>query len=376
MMKLVLSLALVKSTVGTLQIAKGGGMCAGMDDSGTDHKIYYGACESAATVATSGNPYFTVEMTSMGLLSGSDTAYLTDPTQAQQMTAAAGSFYKESAVNSPNGNGGSFAYVTASVGVGSGKDVTSATDAGAGGMFGTAFYLGQTGTTSISTNRFPAADPTQKAELCISEIENGVCGAERTFGEGAVKFSIYGAIGGTGLATAISGKSYIAFRTEVGLNSVTGATVLFNDGVPLADLNGADVTQFSVSKGTVNVTHTFPSYYNVGTGTDCTGAGATITCVTTAANSFTRPIKIKASATQADGVVNLDYLFAIAPSAAGVNDGLEAGRYFVYDPDVAPASATDTTPTPTPAIAVAASGATALHASAAASFLTFITMLM
>jgi hypothetical protein len=36
-----------------------------------------------------------------------------------------------------------------------------------------------------------------------------------------------------------------------------------------------------------------------------------------------------------DSGVYFDYLFALAPSRAGVNDGLNtANRYFVYDPDV------------------------------------------
>eukprot|EP01052_Picozoa_sp_SAG31_P017279 SAG31_NODE_1175_length_9536_cov_20.263113_4_plen_109_part_00 len=59
-------------------------------------------------------------------------------------------------------------------------------------------------------------------------------------------------------------------------------------------------------------------------------------CDTTADNSYTRSVKIKASAVPGEaGKIVLDYLFAIAPSSTTVNDGLNApGRYFVYDPDV------------------------------------------
>ena len=53
------------------------------------------------------------------------------------------------------------------------------------------------------------------------------------------------------------------------------------------------------------------------------------------ANSFTRDIKIKVSPDGSDQGVYFDYLFALAPSASDVNDGLNtADRYFVYDPDV------------------------------------------
>eukprot|EP01043_Picozoa_sp_COSAG02_P024829 COSAG02_NODE_1372_length_13018_cov_5.358155_8_plen_85_part_00 len=60
------------------------------------------------------------------------------------------------------------------------------------------------------------------------------------------------------------------------------------------------------------------------------------------ANSFTRDIKIKVSG--GDSGVYFDYLFALAPSASGVNDGLNApNRYFVYDPDVSAGASTDKT---------------------------------
>ena len=63
----------------TLQVSKGGGMCAGYNDASDDYKVYYGPCNSADTVATSGRPYFSVEITGMGVISGSDTDYLSDP---------------------------------------------------------------------------------------------------------------------------------------------------------------------------------------------------------------------------------------------------------------------------------------------------------
>ena len=58
-------------------------------------------------------------------------------------------------------------------------------------------------------------------------------------------------------------------------------------------------------------------------------------CPTNATNSFTRDVKIKVSPAPGNDGVYFDYLFALQPSDAGTNDGLNtAGRYFVYDPDV------------------------------------------
>ena len=101
----------------------------------------------------------------------------------------------------------------------------------------------------------------------------------------------------------------------------------------------------------------------------CSAAvGATYTCATTAANSFTRPIKIKASAVTGNSLrVNFDYLFAVAPSSSSVNDGLNApGRYFVYDPDVVDAAAANKE----------SSGATAVSRRAAAAFVVGIVALL
>ena len=128
---------------------------------------------------------------------GTDTAYLTDAAQVQEMTPAAGSYCKESAINQPDANGNTFAYVAASVGVGDGKDMTLPTDTGAGGMFGTAFYLGQTGTIPTSTNSFPAPDRSRLRSVSLRL--QAACAAQSgpSVGAGSIKFSLYGEIAGT-----------------------------------------------------------------------------------------------------------------------------------------------------------------------------------
>ena len=219
MMKtLLLTLALAGRTHGVLQVAKGGGMCAGYDDAGDNPKIYYGACDSADTVTTSGKPYFTVEMVGMGVITGTDTAYLTESSQATMMDPI-GVPYKESDVYVPSGAGSTYAYIAATTGVGDGKFTAATGESGAGAYFGTAFYLFQTGSLTSNTNTFPAPneEATHEIEVCIVPIVDGVCGAARTWSAGDLKFSIYGAVGGDELATQIDGKSYLGFRTQISL---------------------------------------------------------------------------------------------------------------------------------------------------------------
>ena len=57
-------------------------MCAGYDDASDDYKIYYGPCASAAAFGT-GAPYFTSELTNVALVSGGDSAYLTNASEAE-----------------------------------------------------------------------------------------------------------------------------------------------------------------------------------------------------------------------------------------------------------------------------------------------------
>jgi hypothetical protein len=350
----------------TLQMSKGGGMCAGYNDASNDFKVYYGPCTSADTVATSGRPYFSVEITGMGVISGSDTDYLSDPATYATQATPFGTPYKDGDAGVTASAGNTYAYVAASTGVGDGKFTAASGDTGVGGYFGAAFYLGQSGSISTSVNKFPAPDQedTHSFVACIGQITDGECGTGITLDPGSLKFSLYGAVGGDNLATALDGKSYIGFRTEVGLYQAGDATVTFNDGTSLADLNGADVTSFTITKGDDSVSHVFPSTYNVGSTADCSPTGNNYICDTTADNSFTRPVKIKAAAVAGDSSkIALDYLFAIAPSSESVNDGLNAaGRYFVYDPDVLPAADTggdaDTT-------AAGSSGAASISSEAA-----------
>ena len=372
-----------------LRFAKGGGMCAGMDDAGTDYKIYYGPCNSADTVATSGRPYFTLEITGMGVISGSDTDYLSDPAASTQATPSGTPFRAADADVETVDGAATYAYVSASTGVGDGKFTAASGDSGVGGYFGASFYLGQTGAVSTNVNKFPAPDQesTHSFVACIGQITDGECGTGISLSPGNLKFSLFGAIGGDNIATAIDGKSYIGYRTEVGLYQAGGATVTFNNGISLTDLNGADVTSFTITKGDDTVSHVFPSTYNVGSTTDCSPVGNKYVCDTTADNSFTRSVKIKASAVAGDSnKVAFDYLFAVAPSSSSVNDGLNApGRYFVYDPDVVEDSATepvDTTPadttsadaTPSPST-TGSSGATGVSCGAIVAFVAGIVAL-
>eukprot|EP01043_Picozoa_sp_COSAG02_P015740 COSAG02_NODE_678_length_18586_cov_39.649375_8_plen_364_part_00 len=345
-------------------------MCAGTDDAGDDFKIYYGPCNSADTVATSGRPYFTLQITGMGVISGTDTDYLSDPATYATPANPSGTPFRSAEANVETTDGtGTYAYVSASTGVGDGKFTAASGDSGVGGYFGAAFYLGQSGSVSTNTNKFPAPDQesTHSFVACIGQITDGTCGTGITLSPGALKFSLWGAIGGDNLVTAIDGKTYIAYRTEVGLHQAGAATVTFNDGTSLADLNGADVTSFTITKGADNVSHVFPSTYNVGSTADCSPTGNKYICNPTASNSFTRSVKIKASAVPGDSdKVQLDYLFAIGPSSGSVNDGLNApGRYFVYDPDVVDEETTP--PAPNPADAAANAAADTAGSSGAAS---------
>jgi len=343
-----------------------------------------GPCDSATTVATSGRPYFTAQITGMGVLSGTDTAYLSDPATYATRATRSGTPYKEGDAGVSAGAGNTFAYVATTTGVGDGK-FTSAdgNDIGVGGYFGAAFYLGQTGTISTNTNQFPAPDQesTHRFQTCIGEIADGECGTGITLNPGSLKFSLFGAIGGSNLATVMADKSYIGFSTEIGMYQTGDATVTFNDAVALADLDGADVTSFTITKGDETVSHVFPSTYNVGSTADCTPTANNYACGTSADASFTRSVKIKAIPVEGDSSkVRLDYLFAVAPSSDSVDDGLDApGRYFVYDPDVVPVSG----PTPSPAAGTAATTSTATTGSsgaatvscAAALYLAIVTVL-
>jgi hypothetical protein len=324
-----------------LQMIKGGDMCAGYDDASDDFKIYYGPCASAETVATTETtPYFTAETQEMALISGGDSAYLTDTSKITEVDATG--TYSNADADQVGPGGATFAYVI-------GQATATADGLDATGTFGTAFYLVQTGSISTSTNTFPTeSDGTGTVDICIAEITDGVCGDARTWNAGSLKYTLYGHLEGADVTTALDGQDYIGVRQHVTLQRFDPETVsaTFNDGIELGAMGGTDVTSFSLDFDGKKVTHTFPSKYNVGSSTDCaTESDGATTCPTTVANSFTRDIKIKVSPDGSGQGVYFDYLFALAPSASGVNDGLNtANRYFVYDPDVSEESV----PTPDP----------------------------
>eukprot|EP01051_Picozoa_sp_SAG22_P024303 SAG22_NODE_6677_length_824_cov_1.053793_1_plen_163_part_10 len=126
-----------------------------------------------------------------------------------------------------------------------------------------AFYLAQSGSISTRWNTFPANDDgSGSADLCISEITNGVCGAERTWNAGDLKYTLYGHITGADLAAALDGHDYLGVRQHVTLQRFDPDTVTatFNDGVALEDMGGTDVNSFTLTfAGGATATHTFPS---------------------------------------------------------------------------------------------------------------------
>jgi ketosteroid isomerase-like protein len=70
---------------------------------------HQGPCESAETVATTETtPYFTAETQEMALISGGDSAYLTDPSKITEVDATG--TYSNAEANMDAGSG-TFAYV-------------------------------------------------------------------------------------------------------------------------------------------------------------------------------------------------------------------------------------------------------------------------
>jgi len=335
-LSLTLAGALISGAHAELEIVKAGDLCAGYDNAANDFKIYYGPCESAATIATTETtPYFTAETQDMALIKDDDSSYLTDASKVDVIDPHAGSSTAQADLTDPTG-GGKFAYVL-------GLAEASADGLDATGLFGTAFYLVTEGTVTSDTNAFPTQVNGQGdyAEVCISEISNGVCGAARSWSQGDLKYTLFGHLTGTQTAEALANYKYLGVRQHVTLQRFDEETVTayFNDGVDLTDMGGTDVKSFTLTfDGTHKVTHVFPNKYNVGNSADCEAAVEGLAaCPTTADNSFTRDVKIKVSAdgSAAGNGVFFDYLFALEPSTEGGSDGLIGnGKYFVYDPDV------------------------------------------
>eukprot|EP01043_Picozoa_sp_COSAG02_P032110 COSAG02_NODE_2130_length_9732_cov_4.306031_5_plen_251_part_00 len=215
---------------------------------------HQGPCESAETVATTETtPFFTAETQEMALISGGDSAYLTDPSKITEVDATG--TYSNAEANMDAGSG-TFAYVI-------GQATASADGVDATGTFGTAFYMVQTGSVSSSTNTFPANDDgTGTVDVCISEITDGECGAARTWNAGDLKYTLYGHLTGNDVAAALDGQDYIGVRQHVTLQRFDPETVTatFNNGIELDAMGGTDVTSFTLaSAGGETVTHTFPS---------------------------------------------------------------------------------------------------------------------
>jgi hypothetical protein len=219
---------------------------------------HQGPCESAATVATTETtPYFTAETRNMALISGGDSAYLTDASKITEIDATG--TYAHADMDLDAGGGGTYAYVI-------GQATASHPSLDATGFFGTAFYLAQTGTISTSTNAFPSqADGTAPIDVCISEITNGVCGPARTWSAGHLKYSLFGHLSGDDLTDALAGKDYLGVRQHVTLQryvpeTVDMTTATFNGGIELRNMGSTDVTSFTLTfAGGETATHTFPT---------------------------------------------------------------------------------------------------------------------
>jgi hypothetical protein len=284
-----LSLALLAGALSgaraEIQLVKGGDMCAGYNSDSDDFKIYYvrprppaprplwslarpdavrsaplcccvtqGPCESADTLATDAEttPYFTAETQDMALIKDGDSAYLTDDSKVEQIDAT-GTF-SDAQTDRDGGDGSTYAYVIGQA---------TAGDSTASGTFGTAFYLVQSGSITSAYNTFPAAaDGSGEVNVCISEITNGVCGAERTWNAGDLKYTLYGHIEGTDIGATVADYDYLGVRQHVTLQRFDPDTVsaTFNDGIALEDMGGTDVTGFTLTfAGGKTASHTFPS---------------------------------------------------------------------------------------------------------------------
>jgi hypothetical protein len=323
-------------------------MCAGYDDASDDYKIYYGPCASAAAFET-GAPYFTSELTDVALVSGGDSAYLTNASEAELLGDPTKLITKSE--EGKKAGDAEYAYVAAAAAFGT--TTGDLDEAGASAILGAAYYMVQKGTIKSNYNYFPVLVDgkfDKNAAACISPIEGGKCsaaGSGQTWSAGDLKFTILGQTGGTGLATKVNGKDYVGFRTHVNAGNLgSDASVYFNGQTSktIATIGTADVTSFAVTWTGGEVTHKFPTKYNVGQTKEILNKGdpgadedADFTTKVTS-NTATRTVKIKVSGKEA-GKLDIDYLdglIAIKPSKAGAKDGLVVNeRWFVYDPDVA-----------------------------------------
>lgn len=208
--------------------------------------------------------------------------------------------------------------------------------ADAGAYIGLASYF-VTGSNTIETNsigvKYSDADNTERvgdtgapleAEICISQITDGVCGAARKFVSDEYKFSVFGLLSGTnypGSDLADSDFTHVGVRMRMDINNfeVTGA--LINGDKTLENIGYDDVTSLALKLEDDSwIGIDFPQYYNIGSGTT---------------NIASKKIKIHISVVEDDEdddaqAIYIDYLFDF-----GEGEGLDvAGNWFIYDPDV------------------------------------------
>lgn len=101
-------------------------------------------------------------------------------------------------------------------------------DDSAGGYIGSASYIAQTGIIATNKNSFLIGNSTHT--VCISDLSNGRCGADRTYGPGAYKFSLFGHTRGSNFAASVGDKSFVVFRTKLDSSKMPANSAVYING--------------------------------------------------------------------------------------------------------------------------------------------------
>jgi len=184
---------------------------------------------------------------------------------------------------------------------------------------GMAIYIMQSGSLSTDSNNVTVPEDynesnTTQHEVCISDIENGACGAKRNFTAGDYKFSLFGYTDGDNWETATAyGFTHFGFRTEWRVEGAKAEVTINGDKTP-DNIGHDDVKNVTLSRGARAVTVNFMEKYNIGTTSNAATWDPT----------DTKDVKIRISR-KSNGALYVDYLFEVL-------DGDD--QYFIYDPTV------------------------------------------
>jgi len=296
-------------------------MCVGIKNDCTDVSTCtyhaYGPCGNK----TAPDIYFEGEIVGFALIKDAST-YLTSPSennpQVVNPSQIANNGYRH-ADKAKTYNNAKYAFITAGAFYGENPAVS-------GGFLGMASYAMVSGSISTKYNSVlvpsapgQAADTITESNVCISEVTNGACGADRTFNTGDFKFSMFGYTSGSSFSNP-EGTKYYGIRTKMSLKG-TSATVTLNDGVALDAIGSTDVTHLEL-KETAGDQRTlvieFPLHYNYGDKVAAVDGAVPVL--------GTKEVKIRVSSA-GDGSIYIDYLFDT--SELNVAD-----KYFIYDPTV------------------------------------------